>query len=133
HAGGRAGGGRSGGSRRHRAAVARVREPGYVSGLQASGPGVRRGRAGAAGMSVTARLPVAVDPALVAAAVGLAVIGTIMVGSASISIADDTTGEPFYYLARHLGALAVGGAAFAFVALWPVETWYRCSGLCVLA
>jgi len=84
-------------------------------------------------MSMAARLPVAVDPPLVAAAVGLAVVGTIMVGSASISIADNATGEPFYYLTRHLGALAVGAAAFALVALLPVETWYRMSGLCVLA
>ncbi|HEX6993177.1 MAG TPA: putative lipid II flippase FtsW [Gammaproteobacteria bacterium] len=84
-------------------------------------------------MSNTARLPVAIDPPLVAAAVGLAVIGTIMVGSASISIADNATGEPFYYLTRHLGALAIGAAAFALVAVLPVETWYRMSGLCALA
>jgi len=84
-------------------------------------------------MSVAARLPVAIDPALVAAAVGLAVVGTIMVGSASISIADNATGEPFYYLTRHLGALAIGAVVFAVVAVLPVETWYRLSGLCALA
>jgi cell division protein FtsW len=83
-------------------------------------------------MSTTAKLPVAIDPALFASAVGLAVLGTIMVGSASISIADNATGEPFFYLIRHLGALAVGAAGFAFVAAVPVETWYRTSGLCVL-
>src|SRR5690606_38133860 len=133
HARGRARGRRLRIAGRHRAALAGVREPGHVSRLQASRQGVRRGAAGAAGMSMAARLPVAIDPPLVAAAVGLAVIGTIMVGSASISIADNATGEPFYYLARHLGALAVGAAAFAFVAALPVETWYRSSGLCALA
>jgi cell division protein FtsW len=36
-----------------------------------------------------------------------------MVGSASITIADQKTGEPFYYLMRHLAALMVGGGAVA--------------------
>src|SRR5690606_15395327 len=132
HARGRSSGGRRGRAGRHRAPFARVREPRHVSRLQASRRGLCRRRAGAAGMSTTAKLPVAIDPALFASAVGLAVLGTIMVGSASISIADNATGEPFFYLIRHLGALAVGAAGFAFVAAVPVETWYRTSGLCVL-
>ena len=84
-------------------------------------------------MSTTAKLPVSIDPALVAAALGLGVLGTIMVGSASISIAADTTGEPFYYLIRHLAALTIGLIGFAVAAAIPVDTWYRTSGLCVLA
>ncbi len=84
-------------------------------------------------MSTTAKLPVSIDPALVAAALGLGVLGTIMVGSASISIAADATGEPFYYLTRHVAALLIGLIGFAAVAAVPVDTWYRTSGLCVLA
>lgn len=83
-------------------------------------------------MSTTAKLPVALDPALVASAVGLAALGTVMIGSASISIADNATGEPFFYLGRHLGALALGAAALVMTAVVPVETWYRVSGLCLL-
>ncbi|MFO7287265.1 MAG: putative lipid II flippase FtsW [Gammaproteobacteria bacterium] len=84
-------------------------------------------------MSAAVRQPVALDPALIASAVGLAALGTVMVGSASISIADNATGEPFYYLIRHLGALAIGCAGLGFAAALPIETWYRSSGLCLLA
>jgi len=84
-------------------------------------------------MSTTARPPVALDPALIASAVGLAALGTIMIGSASISIADNATGEPFFYLLRHLGALAIGCAGFAFAVMTPIEAWYRASGVCLLA
>jgi cell division protein FtsW len=45
---------------------------------------------------------------MIAAVIGLLVLGTIMVGSASISLADRNTGEPLYYLWRHVGALGVG-------------------------
>jgi len=83
-------------------------------------------------MSAIVRQPVVLDPALVGAVVGLAVLGTIMVGSASISIADNATGEPFYYLLRHVGALTIGGMGLAVAVLVPVETWYRLSWLSLL-
>ena len=69
------------------------------------------------------------DPALACALVVLALLGAIMVGSASITIADKQTlgAEPLAYLYRHLGALALGGVglrrrdAAADRALVPVE------------
>jgi cell division protein FtsW (lipid II flippase) len=56
------------------------------------------------------------DGPLVAAIVALAAIGALAVGSASISLAERETGEPLYYLMRHLGALGLGAAACAVMA-----------------
>ena len=41
-------------------------------------------------------------------AIGLASLGTIMVASSSISIADSQNAGPFYFLIRHLVFLALG-------------------------
>ncbi len=65
---------------------------------------------------------VAFDTGLICAVVGLLAVGTIMVTSASVSI---VAGEPFYYLVRHLGAVAVGLVGLAFVVLLPTDLWYR--------
>jgi cell division protein FtsW len=73
------------------------------------------------------------DPALVCALVGLGALGAIMVGSASISIADKQMGEPLYYLARHLGALAIGGCLMALAFVIPTEVWYRLGWLLLAA
>ncbi|MGE0082186.1 MAG: putative lipid II flippase FtsW [Thiohalomonadaceae bacterium] len=55
----------------------------------------------------------------------LAGLGLVMVGSASVSIADRHTGEPFYFLTRQLMTLG-GGMALAFVALrMPLDAWER--------
>lgn len=66
-----------------------------------------------------------IDPLLTSAVVGLAVIGTVMVGSASISLADRDAGEPLFYLFRHLGALSIGAAGLAVVLAVPSELWFR--------
>jgi cell division protein FtsW len=72
----------------------------------------------------------AFDPALVCALVALAAIGAIMVGSASISIADrPPTDDPYFYLTRHLGALAIGGCGLLFATLIPTELWRRAGWL----
>ncbi|MBN1237983.1 MAG: putative lipid II flippase FtsW [Gammaproteobacteria bacterium] len=78
------------------------------------------------------RRHVAIDPLLVGAALALAVLGTIMVGSASISLADNSTGSPFYYLTRHLGALAIGGIGFTIAARTPMRLWYQLHWLFLL-
>lgn len=66
-----------------------------------------------------------IDPLLTAAVVGLAVIGSVMVASASISLADRDTGEPFFYLFRHLGALGIGALGLGLVLALPSELWFR--------
>lgn len=74
--------------------------------------------------------PVAFDPALVCAAIGLVAVGTIMVASASVSIVE---GDSLYYLVRHLGAVAVGLAALALVVVLPTDLWYRLNFLLLVA
>ena len=68
---------------------------------------------------------VAFDPMLVAALVALLAIGAIMVGSASISIADRHTGDPLFYLTRHLGAIGIGvlGAVIVSILVASAGSW----------
>ena len=74
-----------------------------------------------------------VDPWLLSAATGLLVFGTIMVSSASISLADGSLGQPHFFLNRHLVAVAIGCAGALAAARIPCEVWYRLSGLFLLA
>jgi cell division protein FtsW len=75
----------------------------------------------------------AFDGLLLAALIGLVAIGTIMVGSASISIADEQTGQPLFYFVRHLGALGIGVAGMLVAASVPTELWYRLNWLLLVA
>ena len=74
----------------------------------------------------------AFDPMLVASLVALLTIGAIMVGSASISIADRQTGEPLFYLTRHVAAIGIGLLGLALVMSVPTELWYRMNWLLVV-
>ncbi len=57
-----------------------------------------------------------------------------MVGSASISIADrPPIDDPYFYLMRHLGALAIGGCGMLVAMAIPTELWYRASWLMLVA
>jgi cell division protein FtsW len=58
------------------------------------------------------------DPWLLAVSCALACVGLVMVGSASIGIAEGLDVGPFYFLTRHAVFLAVGLAA----ALWLMRT-----------
>lgn len=73
----------------------------------------------------TRRTPAEWDGALLFVVFALAGLGLVMVGSASISIADRQTGEPFYYLTRQLMTLGLS-MALALVALRvPLDFWER--------
>ena len=67
----------------------------------------------------------AFDPMLVASLIALLTIGAIMVGSASISIADRQAGEPLMYLTRHVAAIGIGFVGMLVAASVPTELWYR--------
>lgn len=58
------------------------------------------------------------DPWLLAVSCALACVGLVMVGSASIGVADGHDVGPFYFLARHAVFLAVGLVA----AVWLMRT-----------
>ncbi|HEY1992604.1 MAG TPA: putative lipid II flippase FtsW [Gammaproteobacteria bacterium] len=52
-------------------------------------------------------------------------VGLIMVASASISLADKTTGSPFYFLTRQLIFAAIGAGAGVAMYLMPLGWWQR--------
>ena len=65
------------------------------------------------------------DRTLLLATLAIATIGVVMICSASISFADHSYGDAFYYLKRHLIFLAAGLAvAVVFLAV-PSRVWYR--------
>ncbi|HEX5420147.1 MAG TPA: FtsW/RodA/SpoVE family cell cycle protein, partial [Gammaproteobacteria bacterium] len=84
-------------------------------------------------MSEQPRKELDLDVLLVGGGLALAVLGTIMVGSASISLADKATGDPFFYLFRHLGALGIGAVGMAVALLLPIELWYRLNAVFLVA
>jgi cell division protein FtsW len=51
--------------------------------------------------------------------------GLVMLTSASISVADNSMGQPFYYLLQQLLAVAIGGTAAFLTLRTPTEYWQR--------
>ena len=72
-----------------------------------------------------------IDAWLAGSACALALLGAIMVASASITMADRTYGQPFYFLLRQSIYLGVGGLAAAFCMLVPLRAWEATSPLLV--
>ena len=52
-------------------------------------------------------------------------VGLILLTSASISLAENNTGRPFYYLIQQLVAVAVGLAGAAIVIRTPTDYWEK--------
>jgi len=72
------------------------------------------------------------DPVLMAVGITLVLGGLVILASASVSIADNSIGNPFYYVERQAIAAAIGGAA-AFACLFiPMHIWQRLSPLMLL-
>ena len=72
------------------------------------------------------------DGPLLAAIIGLMVLGTVMVSSASISLADRDMGEPLFFLQRQMGALLLGCLIALAAMLIPTEVWFRLNWLLLL-
>ncbi|PAV26040.1 putative lipid II flippase FtsW [Tamilnaduibacter salinus] len=70
-------------------------------------------------------------PVLVLTAATLLLLGVVMTGSASLEIASDATGNPFYFLARQ-GIYAVLGAAVAIIVANVPIAWWEGSGWLLL-
>lgn len=70
------------------------------------------------------RLP-ELDWALLVCVLALLGFGLVMVTSASLSTADRSFGEPFYYAYRHLTALGLALAASLLVFAAPLDWWER--------
>ncbi len=72
------------------------------------------------------------DGPSLAAIIALMVLGTVMVSSASISLADRDMGEPLFFLLRQLGALLIGCLVALAAMLIPVQVWFRLNWLLLL-
>lgn len=85
-------------------------------------------------MSVGRTLPLRhVDPWLASTGLALICLGTIMVASSSIAVADRDTGEPLYFLFQHLAALSIGAVGAIVAIVVPTMQWYRMNWLMLLA
>ena len=73
-----------------------------------------------------------IDPVLAGTTLGLVALGVVMVGSASVAIADRAAGEPLYFLLRHIGALGAGGLCLLVAMAIPSEIWHRLSAALLL-
>ncbi len=73
------------------------------------------------------------DGPSLAAIIALIVLGTVMVSSASISLADRDMGEPLFFLLRQLGALLLGCLVALTAMLIPTDVWFRLNWLLLLA
>ncbi len=72
---------------------------------------------------------VALDYALLGTLIGLAVLGALMVDSASVSVADD----PLFYFERHVAAIGIGACGMLVMLVLPTEIWYRLNWLLLVA
>ena len=78
-------------------------------------------------MRLALAAPPRIDQVLVGVTLGLVALGVVMVGSASVAIADRAAGEPLYFLTRHLGALGAGSLCLVLAMAVPSEVWHRFS------
>jgi cell division protein FtsW len=67
------------------------------------------------------------DPVTLALSLGIVLLGLVMVTSASVSIAGQESGQPFYYLERQLFLTLIGGACAALMFSIPTEVLERAS------
>jgi cell division protein FtsW len=67
------------------------------------------------------------DSVTIALVLGIVLLGLVMVTSASVSIASQDTGQPFYYLERQLLLTLIGVAAAALVFSIPTQLLERAS------
>jgi len=69
------------------------------------------------------RVPVRFDPVLLTLALTLLMGGLVILASASISISDNVSGRPFFYVERQLVAISIGLAGAALCLLVPMRVW----------
>jgi cell division protein FtsW len=73
------------------------------------------------------------DMVLLAIALALLLGGFVILASASISISENATGNPFFYLQRQLLAAAIGLGAAAFCLFVPMQVWRNLGPLMLFA
>ena len=85
-------------------------------------------------MPFPARLktPLQIDPVLFAITIALLLGGLVILASASISISDSTSDNPFHYLERQLVAAVIGVCGAFVCALIPMQVWRSIGPLLLL-
>ncbi len=73
------------------------------------------------------------DPVVMVVVLILLTIGLIMVASSSISIAERTNGQPFYYFYRQMTAIVLGIVIGFVVFLSPINWWKKQAEFLLLA
>ena len=68
-----------------------------------------------------------IDPVLVCTILALIGLGTIMVSSASVAIAEESGLGPMYYLMQHLAAISIGTLGLLVAVNLPIAWWHRLS------
>ena len=67
----------------------------------------------------------AFDPVVVMTTAALLLVGLVMVTSASVTVADRQSGDPFAYLERQMFSALIGVAAAFVMTKLPVEFWEK--------
>jgi cell division protein FtsW len=75
----------------------------------------------------------AIDPVILAAGLGLLLLGLVMVTSASVTIAERQAGDPFVFLDRQLVSAVLGLACAAAMLAVPIAVWERSAPLLLAA
>jgi cell division protein FtsW len=85
-------------------------------------------------MPFPARLktPLTIDPLMLAISGLLLLGGMVVLASASISVSDSATGDPFYYIERQALAAVLGAAGGLFCLYVPLKTWRALGPLMLL-
>lgn len=85
-------------------------------------------------MPFPARLktPLKIDPVLFTVAIALLLGGLVILASASMSISDSISDNPFYYVERQLVAAAIGVGAALICVLIPMQVWRNLGPLFLL-
>jgi cell division protein FtsW len=78
------------------------------------------------------RTELKLDPVLLTLVMTLLLGGFVILASASITISDNATGNPFFYLERQLLAAAIGTAAGLFCLFVPMRVWQSLGPLMLL-
>src|SRR5690606_12633201 len=127
---------------RHRAAGAGLRQLRPVSQLRGTRPRFPPPRGGARHMSLdSATMPFPArlrtrlqpDPAILGLALAILLGGLVVLASASISISDNVSGDPFFYVRRQALAAVVGVLAAWCCVLVPMSVWQSLGPLLLLA
>jgi len=82
---------------------------------------------------VRLRSELKLDPVLLTIVMTLLLGGFVILASASITISDKVSDDPFFYVERQLLAAAIGAAAGLFCLLIPMRVWQSIGPLLLLA